>query len=161
MAEQTTIRIVAITLPIGATIGYFVRICIEDKVIRRREKDKRHEDAYNVFAQAFNLALHSLEQKDEISYVIVYSGLPKHREAMLNFAHILQGGSKDSFRTKWTEFENKCKEIETHGKTITISDGLPGLIEFADDPEELQRDRDYKKELKKLIKELLTIAKER
>jgi len=148
-----------ITFSLGAIVGFCVRMVIEDKIIRRRDKDKRYEDAYTIFAQAFNTAFHLIDQKDETSYAIVYSELPKHRDAMFNFAHVPQGDSKDRFKKKWIEYESKCKEIEEHGKTIAIADGFPGLFEFANDSVELLRDKTNKDEMKKLIEGLLKTVK--
>jgi hypothetical protein len=147
-----------ITFSIGAIVGFCVRMVIEDKIIRKRDKDKRYADAFNTFAQSFNSAIHMIDQKKEISYVIAYLELSKHRDAMLNFIHFLEGKSKDRFNDKWTQYENKCEEIEEHGKTVKIADGLPGLFEFAHDPVEVQQDQTYKEELKCLIQELLKTA---
>jgi len=148
-----------ITFSVGAIVGFCIRMIIEDKIIRRRDKDKRYEDAYNIFAQAFNQAIHLIGQKDETSYSIVYSEFPRHRDAMLNFAHFPQGKIKNNFVGKWSEYENECKEIEEHGSKIAIADGFPGLFEFKNDPVELQRDRTNKKDMKKLIEALLQAAR--
>lgn len=148
-----------ITFSVGAIVGFCIRMVIEDKIIRRRDKDKRYEEAYNIFAQAFNLAIHLIDQKDETSYAIVYSEFPKHREAMLNFAHFPQGKIKNNFVEKWVEYENKCKEIEEHGSNIAIADGFPGFFEFENDPVELQRDKTNKMDMKNLIEDLLKVAR--
>jgi hypothetical protein len=148
-----------ITFSVGAVVGFCIRMVIEDKIIRRRDKDKRYEDAYNIFAQAFNQAIHMIDKKEETSYAIVYYELPKQREAMLNFAHLPQGKIKNNFMEKWVEYENKCKEIEKHGSSIAIADGFPGLFEFENDPVELQRDNTNKEKMKILIEDLLKVAR--
>jgi len=147
-----------ITFSIGAIVGFCIRMFIEDKVIRKRDKDKRYEDAFNVFAQAFNSAIHLIDKDMDTSYAIVYHEFPKQREAMLKFAHLPLGKIKKNFIEKWAEYETKCKEIEKHGGDIAIADGLPGLFEFANDQIELERDNKNKQEIKKLIEELLKVA---
>jgi len=147
-----------ITFSVGAIVGFCIRMFIEDKVIRKRDKDKRYEDAFNVFAQAFNSAIHLIDINVDTSYAIVYHELPKHRDAMLKFAHLPLGKSKKNFIEKWAEYENKCKEIEKHGSDIAIADGFPGLFEFENDQVELQRDNNNKQEIKKLIEELLKVV---
>jgi len=87
---------------------------------------------------------------------------------MLVFEHILRGTkSEDGFKAKWIEYKNKCEEIRQYGYSINLGEkaGPPtkGILEHIRDRQgnliAIEPDRAYKEKLKKLINELLEIAK--
>ena len=86
---------------------------------------------------------------------------------MLDFEHNLEGICKDRFKAKWTKYLNKCEKIRQYGYNICPGEkgGPPtiGILEHIRDRQnnliEIEPDRAYKEKLKKLINELLEIAK--
>nr|MBC8361622.1 hypothetical protein [Candidatus Desulfatibia profunda] len=135
---------------------------------RRDPKRKLSHDAFKSFEQTFTPALHLLDDPKQTSYVIVADELPKHEDAILAFEHILRGTKSEArFKTKCTEYINKCEEIRQYGYNICLGeDGGPptiGILEHIQDRQgnlrEIELDRAYKEKLKELINELLEIAK--
>lgn len=86
---------------------------------------------------------------------------------MLDFEHVLEGSCKDRFKVKWTEYLNKCEEIRQYGYNICLGeDGGPptiGIVEHIQDRQgnliEIEPDKANKQELKRIVKELIEIAK--
>ncbi|MCK4295148.1 MAG: hypothetical protein KAX28_00655 [Candidatus Marinimicrobia bacterium] len=145
---------------IGAPLAYYFNI--------KANKRKLAHEAFKEFEKTFTPALHLLDDPKQTSYIIVANEFPKNETAMLAFEHILRGTkSEDRFKAKWTEYKNKGEEIRQYGYSIYLGEkaGPPsiGILEHIQDREgnfiEIEPDRAYKEKLKKLINELLEIAK--
>ncbi len=135
---------------------------------RRDPQRKLSHDAFKYFEQTFTPALHLLDDPKQTSYVILADELPKHEDAFLAFEHILKGTKSEArFKTKWTEYIDKCEKIRQYGYNICLGeDGGPptiGILEHIQDRQgnliEIKPDKAYKEKLKKMINELLEIAK--
>jgi len=148
---------------LGLLLGFFYWL---DK--RRNPQRILSHGAFKSFEQTFTPALHLLDDPKQTSYVIVADELPKHEDAVLTFEHILRGTKNEArFKTKWTEYINKCAEIRQYGYNICLGeDGGPptiGILEHIKDRQgnliEIEPDKTYKEIIKKMINELLEIAK--
>jgi len=145
---------------IGALLTYYFNI--------KANKRKIAYNAFKEYEKIFTPTLHLLDDPKHTSYIIVADEFPKHEAAMLKFEHILRGTeSKDKFKAKWNEYKNKCEEIRQYGYSIYLGEeaGPPpiGILEHIRDRQgnliEIEPDSAYKEKLKKLINELLEIAK--
>ncbi len=146
---------ITITFSVGAVAGYFFRLCIEDKIIRKRDRDNRYALAYNAFSKAFTPALHLLDDPNQMTHDIIREECPQHEAAIFDFEHMVSGTKNEvRFKEKWSEYKNKCERI----KKYTWSD--PPITDF---PDLIESDgvtvKDFNKELKQLINELLEIAR--
>jgi hypothetical protein len=147
---------------IGLLLGFLYWL---DK--RREPQRKLSHDAFKSFEQTFTPALHLLDDPRQTSYVIIADEIPKHKAAMLDFEHVLEGSCKDRFKAKWTEYLNKCEEIRQYGYNICLGEdgGSPtiGILEHIKDRQgnliEIEPDKANKQELKRIVKELIEIAK--
>ncbi len=119
---------------------------------RRDPQRKLSHDAFKSFEQTFTPALHLLDDPKQTSYVIVADELSKHGDAVLTFEHILRGTKSEArFKTKWTEYINKCEEIKQYGYNICLGeDGGPptiGILEHIKDRQghliEIEPDKAY------------------
>lgn len=135
---------------------------------RRDPQRKLSHDTFNSFKQTFTTALHLLDDPQQTSYITIADEFPKHEAAMLAFEHILSGKKTENrFKTKWTQYKNKYEEIKQYGYSIYLGEksGPPpmGIIESIRDHQgnliEIEPDKAYKQELKRLINELIEIAK--
>lgn len=144
---------------IGPPIAYYFNIKVN--------KTKLVHQNFNEFEKIFTPTLHLLDDPKQTSYIIVDDEFPKHEAAMLDFEHNLEGICKDRFKAKWTKYLNKCEKIRQYGYNICpVEKGGPptiGILEHIRDRQnnliEIEPDRAYKEKLKKLINELLEIAK--
>lgn len=126
------------------------------------QMEKKHFfDNLMAFTKEFNSALYILSYGKKSSYFIVFTEFSLHHAAMLNFMHVKKGNRRSRFNNKWTEYENKCKEIRDYGKSSALGedDEFPEDFMIAESPQELQRDKDNKKALECLIQDLLKTAK--
>lgn len=146
---------IAITLPIGAVIGYFLRQCIEDKIIRKRDRDNRYALAFNEFSKDFTVALHRLDKAEERADEIIRDEFPRHKDAFFKFEHMMRG-SKDEirFKQKWKEYDAKQERIYKYVWSGAPASDFPELV--ASDG---YRAKDFNQILKKLIEELINIAR--
>lgn len=145
----------ALTLPLGAVIGYFLRQWIEDKIIRKRDRDNRYVLAYNTFSKAFTPALYRFDNPNEITPSIISEEFPIHEAAILDFEHMVRG-TKNEIRLKenWTAYKNKCQRMKNY---------MWGDAPISDFHDLLESDgvtvKDFNKELKQLIHQLLDAVK--
>ena len=147
---------------LGFLIGFLYWL---DK--RRDPQRKLSHDAFKSFEQTFTHALHLLNDQRQTSYIVVHDEFPNHEKAMLNFEHFLDKKRKIRFKAKWTEYKNKCKEIEQYGYSICLGEegGPPtmGILEHIKDRQnnliEIEPDKMFKRDLHHLISELFRIAK--
>lgn len=149
--------IIEITIPfsVGTVAGYFFRLFIEDKIIRKRDRDNRFALTYNAFSKEFSAALHRLDNPEERADDIIREEFPRHKDAFFNFEHMVRGSKCEiRFKEKWKEYETKCERIYKY---------VWGKAPTSDFPELLEPDgvtaKDFNKGLKRLIHELLEIAK--
>jgi len=146
---------IALTFPIGAIIGYFIRLFVEDKIIRKRDRDNRYAEAYNAFAKVFTPALRLLEDPSNITYHIILNELPMHEDAMFDFVHIIRDTKRENpFRKKWSEYKDKCERIKKYSMSTALDGDFPDLFEL-----DKKTVKDFNEELKQLIIDLLKIAK--
>jgi len=119
------------------------------------------------FCRSFNRALDLLEQQDTSSYCIIYDEFPKHHSAMLDFIHVLNGCGKRNFKKKWTKYKVKYEEMEKSefwgedavGNPMPYSAGLLKHTVNSDGTTALDADQAQKKELKRLIEDILEAAR--
>jgi hypothetical protein len=87
---------------------------------------------------------------------------------MLAFEHKLRGTKREGrFKEKWFEYKTKCEAIRQYGYSIYLGDeaGPPsiGILEHIRDSQgnliEIEPNRTHKEKLKKMINELLKIAR--
>ena len=144
----------------GTFVAYYFNL--------KANKTKLVNQAFNEFEKIFTPTLHFFDDTKQTSYIIVADEFPKHEAAMLAFEHILRGTKREGrFKVKWIEYKNKCEEIRQYGYSIYLGDeaGPPsiGILEHIRDRQgnliEIEPDRTHKEKLKKMINELLKIAR--
>ena len=136
---------------LGGLIGAWLNHFFAD----RRNKTERYNTAYDKFAEAFTPALHRLDDPEERADDIIREEFPRHKDAFFSFEYIIRGTKIEiRFGEKWKEYDAKQQRIYKYVWSGAPSSDFPELLE-ADG----YRAKDFNQILKKLIEELLEIAK--
>ena len=127
-------------------------------------RQKFYFENFMKFSEAFNRAIYLLANEKESSHFIIHQELPNHFSAMLNFVHILEGDRQDRFKAKWTAYEKKYEEMKQSEFWFADDDPCSaGLLKDtinANGTTALDDDQKLKKELIRLINDLIATAKQ-
>jgi hypothetical protein len=156
MAEQSSqqdiiniSRYIAILLAGGFTIfGALIGSWITHFFSIKRSDRERFLNSYDSFRETFSTAIRELENADKIHVEVILDEYPKHEAAMYVFIHNLKGVRISLFRAKWAEY----REAYEHYKKYR---SLVNSFKTMEESEEFQ----YKKNILKLIHEVLELAK--
>ncbi|MDH4240753.1 MAG: hypothetical protein OEW48_14430 [Phycisphaerae bacterium] len=136
-------------------LGGFIGAWLNHYFAGQRNNAERYNSAYDKFAEAFTPALHRLDDPKDMLHDIIREEFPRHKDAFFTFEHMVRGGKGESrFKEKWKEYEIKRERIYKY---------IWGDDPITDFPELLEPDgvtiKNLTEELKRLINELLKIAK--
>lgn len=136
---------------IGGIIGAWLNHYFAD----RRNKTERYNTAYDKFSEAFTPALHRLDDPKERADDIIREEFPRHKDAFFSFEHIVRDTKGETrFKEKWKEYDTKRERIYKYVWSNAPASDFPELLES-----DGVTAKDFNQILRKLIKELLEIAK--
>lgn len=136
-------------------LGGLIGAWLNHYFAERRNKTERYNTAYDEFSKAFTPALHRLDNPEERTDDIIREEFPRHKDAFFSFEHIIRGTKSEiRFKEKWKEYDAKRERIYKYVWSGAPSSDFPELLES-----DGYRAKDFNQILKKLIEELLEIAK--
>jgi hypothetical protein len=145
-----------------AILGYVAGKVIEVLVVRRRDNRQEFRSAYVKFAETFTDYFQALDNIEITLNTLIVGEFSKHDLAMRNFLRFLDGRRKKKFLRKWYEYEQKyyqIKQLGPMGMAVAIAPSDVDINKVGHKPEEMIRwDVNRRKELYKIINELLQIA---
>jgi len=160
-----TIKAVGISIPVVAIIGYLGGKLIEIFVQRQRDDRQEFRTAYAKFAESFSFYLQQLETGETTLNVLIVSEFPKHDLARRDFIRLLSKSRKKQFDHKWMQYEEKyyqVKNLGVLGMCVAIAPNEFELVQAKCSPIEMEKwELDRRRELHKLIHELLKIAEKK
>ncbi|BEH09083.1 MULTISPECIES: hypothetical protein [Geobacter] len=160
--NNETIKIIGISFPAIAIVGYLGGKLIETVIQRQRDDRQEFRTAYAKFAETFSFYLQQLETGETTLNILIVSEFPKHDLARRDFIRYLQGSRKRKFHRKWLEYEEKyyqVKNLGVLGACVAIAPSTEDLEKAKCSPEMMEKwELDRRKELHRIIHGLLQIA---
>jgi hypothetical protein len=160
-----TIKALGISIPVVAILGYLGGKIIEISVQRQRDDRQELRTAYAKFAEIFSFYLQQLETGDTTLNVLIVSEFPKHDLARRDFIRHLNKSRKKQFDHKWQQYEEKyyqVKSLGALGMCVALAPNEFELEKAKCSPIEMENwELDRRRELHKIIHELLKIAEQK
>lgn len=160
-----TIKAVGVSIPVVAILGYLGGKLIEILLQRQRDDRQEFRTAYAKFAESFSFYLQQLETGETTLNVLIVSEFPKHDLIRRDFIRLLSKSRKKLFDHKWKQYEEKYYQVKSLG-------ALGMCVALAPDHFELEKGKcspaemgkwelDRRRELHKIVHDLLKIAKQK
>lgn len=160
-----TIKIVGISFPVVAILGYLGGKLIEIFIQRQRDDRQEFKTAYAKFAESFSFYLQQLETGETTLNVLIVSEFPKHDLARRDFIRLLSRSRKKQFGHKWMQYEEKyyqVKNLGVLGMCVAIAPNEFELEKAKCSPDEMEKwELDRRRELHKIILDLLKISEKK
>jgi hypothetical protein len=128
-----------------------------------RDRNQEYKTAYLKFAGIFTEYLQALENRKLTLNCLIVDEFPKHDLARRDFVRYLRGSRKRKFAEQWMQYKEKYDQVKNLGMmymAIAIAPSGVDLKKVRPSPQQItQWEVDRRKEIYKIIDELLKIAK--
>jgi len=163
--NNDTIKIIGISFPAIAIVGYLGGKLIETVIQRQRDDRQEFRTAYAKFAETFSFYHQQLETGETTLNILIVSEFPKHDLARRDFIRHLTGSRKNKFHHKWLEYEEmyyQVKNLGVLGMCIAIAPNAEELEKAKCSPAVMENwELDRRKELHKITHDLLKLAEKK